>query len=350
MSELFNEIFQSLAKGNELVLATVIKVSGSTPRTSGSDMIVYNDGRISGTIGGGIVEGDVIRSALNLFGSNGAIISSYNLNQTGKADDMDLVCGGKMEILIEHLAAHKANVDMFRLMCDEIKMSRPFFWVGKVVEKGGQRKVERGVQTSDNKWSGSLSKEIELQTILGGINIQSDKTSLFKTNKQQYIVAPIMPPDTIYLMGAGHVSKEIALLAKQVGFKTLVFDDRKEFATPDRFPDADGVFVLKGFDSVFEEHSVSPGSYIIIVTRGHRFDKEVLAQALRTEAGYIGMIGSRKKKENVYQTLLNEGFLQNELDQVHCPIGLSIDAETPAEIGVSVIAQLIQHRARRRNQ
>jgi len=350
MSELFHEIFQSLVRGNELVLATVIGDTGSTPRTSGSDMVVYSDGTISGTIGGGIVEGDVIQSALKLFGSKGAIISSYNLNRTGKADDMDLVCGGQMKILIEYLAAHEENVEMFRLMCEEMKMSRPFFWVGKVVENGGQQKVERAVQTSDNKWSGSLSKEIGLQTILGGINIQSDKTALFKTDKQQYVVAPIMPPDTVYLMGAGHVSKEIALLAKQVGFRTLVFDDREEFANRARFPDADGVFVCKGFDSVFEEYSVSPGSYIIIVTRGHHFDKEVLAQALRTDAGYIGMIGSRRKKDSVYQALLNEGFSQSDLDQVHCPIGLSIDAETPAEIGVSVIAQLIQHRANQKKQ
>jgi xanthine dehydrogenase accessory factor len=349
MSELFHEIFGSLAKGDELVLVTVIGDSGSTPRTSGSDMVVYGDGAISGTIGGGIVEGDVIRSALKLFGSGGAVISSYDLVQTGRADDMDLVCGGKMKILIEHLSAHEANVEMFRLMCEEMKMCRPFFWVGKLVEISGRKEVERAVQTSDSTWAGSLSRDIELQTILGGINIHRDKTSLFETEKQQYVVAPVLPPYTVYLMGAGHVSKEIAVLARQVGFRILVFDDRADFANPARFPDVDGVFVCRGFASVFEEYSVAPGSYIVIVTRGHRFDKEVLAQALRTDAGYIGMIGSRRKKESVYQTLLREGFSQSDLDRVHCPIGLEIDAETPAEIGVSVIAQLIQHRASRRN-
>lgn len=350
MSELFHEIFASLAKGDELVLATVIGDSGSTPRTSGSDMIVYRDGTISGTIGGGIVEGDVIRSALQLFGTSGAVISSYNLIQTGRADDMDLVCGGKMKILIEHLSAHEENVEMFRLMCEEMKLSRPFFWVGKVVENSGQRNVERAVRTADNNWSGFLANEIELQAILGGIDTPHGKTSLFETNRRQYVVAPVMPPDTVYLMGAGHVSKEIALLTKQVGFRTLVFDDREEFANPARFPAVDGVFVCRGFDSVFEEYSVAPGSYIIIVTRGHRFDKEVLAQALRTDAAYIGMIGSSRKRESVYQALQAEGFTQHDLDRVHCPIGLSIDAETPAEIGVSVVAQLIQHRAGRKKQ
>ncbi|MHB8811092.1 MAG: XdhC family protein, partial [Desulfobulbaceae bacterium] len=192
-------------------------------------------------------------------------------------------------------------------------------------------------------------KEIELQAILGGLNIRSEKTSLFETNARQYVVAPIRPPDTVYLMGAGHVAKEVAHLAKKVGFRTLVFDDRAEFANPARFPDADGVFVCKSFANVFAEYSVAPGSYIIIVTRGHRFDKEILAQALRADAGYIGMIGSRRKRESVYQALRQEGFSQRDLARVHCPIGLEIDAETPAEIGVSVIAQLIQHRADRRD-
>ena len=349
MSELFHEIFQSLAKGTELVLATVVGDSGSTPRTSGSDMVVYRDGTISGTIGGGIVEGDVIKSARDLFASGGAIISSYDLTRTGRADDMDLVCGGRMKILIEHLAAHKENIELFRNMSDEMKQSRPFFWVGKVIKNGKSNLVERAVQTVDDRWIGTLEKELELQAILGGFKNHKGKTTLLENDKHQYVVAPVMPPETVYLMGAGHVSKEIAVLTKQVGFRTLVFDDREEFANSGRFPDADGVYVCKSFDRLFDEFSITPGGYIIIVTRGHRSDKEVLAQALTSKAAYIGMIGSSRKRESVYQTLLNEGFSQSDLDQVLCPIGLDIDAETPAEIGVSVIAQLIQHRANRRN-
>jgi len=350
MNELFQEIYHSLVQGNELVLATVVSDKGSTPRTSGSNMVVYRDGSISGTIGGGIIEGDVIRSAMNLFGSSGAMISSYNLTRTGRADDMDLVCGGQMKILLEHVVSHAGNVEMFELMCEELNNSRPFFWVGKVVENGKLNQIERAVQTADKRWVGLLAKELELQAILGGFNIHHDKTALLANDRRQYVVSPIIPPDTVYLMGAGHVAKEIALLTKQVGFKTFVFDDRAEFANQERFPGADGVYVCNSFERVFEDFDVIPGGYVIIVTRGHRSDKEVLAQALRTDAGYIGMIGSRSKKESVYQALLKEGFMQSDLDQVHCPIGLSIDAETPAEIGVSVIAQLIQHRANRRIQ
>lgn len=155
----------------------------------------------------------------------------------------------------------------------------------------------------------------------------------------------MIPSDTVYIMGGGHVSKELALLTKQVGFKTLVFDDREEFANKARFPDIEGVFICSDFSKVFEDFNITPGGYVVIVTRGHRFDKEVFASALKTNAEYIGMIGSRKKRQYTYQSLIAEGYQQSDLDRVYCPIGLSINAETPAEIGVSIVAQLVQHRA-----
>jgi xanthine dehydrogenase accessory factor len=193
-----------------------------------------------------------------------------------------------------------------------------------------------------------LPKDPALQEKLNGFSNDHGNTALIDIDNNHYVVAPIQPPDTAYIIGAGHVSKEIALLTKQVGFRTLVFDDRGEFANTERFPDVDGVYVCGDFAGVFDTFAITPGSYIVIVTRGHRFDKEVLAQALGTDAGYIGMIGSRKKRDYVYSQLRNEGFDSSELERVYCPIGLAIDAETPAEIAVSIVAQMIHHRANRR--
>ena len=134
-----------------------------------------------------------------------------------------------------------------------------------------------------------------------------------------------------------------------MGFRIIVFDDRAEFANANRFPDADEIRICRGFAEVFNGFNTTPDDFIVIVTRGHRFDKEVLAQALQTEAGYIGMIGSRRKRDTIYNELIDQGVHQSALEQVFCPIGLAIDAETPAEIGVSIVAQLIQHRAKRKN-
>lgn len=343
--KLFKEIRDSMINGQELVMATVVGDSGSTPRSSGSKMVVHRDGSIAGTIGGGSIEGDVIQRAQKLFANKTALIISYNLNQTGKADDMDLICGGRMQVLLEHVACTQNNTEMYELICAEIEKSQPFFWVGKISD-GKDKIIERAAVREKQEWVGSLKEETALLNQLSEMRLKPAHTALFDINRQhQYVVEPIKPPEALYIVGAGHVSKEIALLTKQVGFKTIVFDDRVEFANRKRFPEVEAVHICKDFQSVFEEYHISPGSYIIIVTRGHRFDKEVLAQALQSQAAYIGMIGSKKKRESVYQVLVNEGCSRNELDAVHCPIGLSIAAETPAEIAVSIVAELIQHRA-----
>ena len=308
-------------------------------------MIVFRDGKISGTIGGGSVEADVIQSALGLFEAPGALLSSYDLTQSGGRDDMDLVCGGKMRFLIELIASTRDSLSMFKRMSEEIKMARPFFWIGKVEEDGGNQRVERVVLTAEGTWLGPLLPVPDLKEMLAKSAKGVAKTSLVEAGGHHYVFCPFQPPDTLFLLGAGHVSQEIAPLAKQIGFHTVVIDDRADFANAERFPAADEVFVRSGFARVFDELSVTPGSSIVIVTRGHRYDREVLAQALRTEAGYIGMIGSSSKRKSVYEALIKEGFEKSSLDQVCCPVGLSIDAETPTEIAISVVAELIQHRA-----
>ncbi|MDJ0666911.1 MAG: XdhC family protein [Desulfobacterales bacterium] len=349
MSEILQEIYQVLVDGQELVVATIISDSGSTPRTAGSKMLVYTDGRISGTIGGGAVEADVIRTARHLFETRGAVMAAYDLSQDGHADAMDLVCGGRITVLVEHVPVNNINIETYAAACEELKMSRPFFWIGSIAGDGARCRVARAVLTASNQTVGSFQPGSEMQKTLTGSHFDSSPTALVETSGPSYVIESIRPPDTIYLVGAGHVAQEIAALARQVGFRLWVFDDRPEFANPARFPEAEEIRICPGFRNVFDGSGITAGSYIVIVTRGHRFDKEVLAQALRTGAGYIGMIGSRRKKEHIFKDLIEEGFEPSALDQVFCPIGLPIEAETPAEIGVSVVAQLIQHRAGRKN-
>jgi xanthine dehydrogenase accessory factor len=146
-------------------------------------------------------------------------------------------------------------------------------------------------------------------------------------------------------MGAGHVSLATAQVARLAGFRVQVVDDRAEFAHPDRFPHAESVAAVDDFENALAGRDLGPDDYVVIVTRGHRHDREVLAQALKTKAGYIGMIGSSRKRRAIYEALLAEGFTQNDLDRVYSPIGLSIGAQTPEEIGISIVAQLVQVRA-----
>jgi xanthine dehydrogenase accessory factor len=149
---------------------------------------------------------------------------------------------------------------------------------------------------------------------------------------------------TLYCFGGGHVAVPTAQLASLVGFRVVVIDDRPEFANFERFPDAI-INVIDDFDRAFDGLEIDEDSFIVIVTRGHQYDRTVLAQSLKTRAGYIGMISSRKKRETIYKALASDGADITKLEQVHSPIGINIGGETPEEIAVSIVAELIQVRS-----
>ena len=162
--------------------------------------------------------------------------------------------------------------------------------------------------------------------------------------KKYIFVEPIIPDAVLYLFGAGHVSTYVAPLAHLVGFEVCVIDDRDEFANAKRFPVADEILVCS-FADAFKRLNLHASSYVTIVTRGHRYDRDVLRSALMEETAYIGMIGSRRKRDKIFQSLIDEGVTKEAIDRVHSPIGLDIGAETPEEIAVSIVAELVRARA-----
>jgi xanthine/CO dehydrogenase XdhC/CoxF family maturation factor len=161
--------------------------------------------------------------------------------------------------------------------------------------------------------------------------------------KMEVLLEPIFSEPTVFIFGAGHVSQQLAPLAKKVSFKVVVIDDREMFANRGRFPDADEVIVSE-FEKCFDQLNIDGSSYIVIVTRGHLYDGFVLEQAIKTNARYIGMIGSKKKIQTLYQDLMKKGIPKETLDRVYAPIGIDINSETPEEIAVSIVGELIKVR------
>jgi xanthine dehydrogenase accessory factor len=155
----------------------------------------------------------------------------------------------------------------------------------------------------------------------------------------EVFVEPILPQPVVYLFGGGHVSMAVAQAARAAGFGVGVVDDREQFANTERFPMAQEIFT--SFEEAFERLKPNASSYLVIVTRGHKEDMRCLAWAVRTEARYIGMIGSRRKVISVYQALEKEGFRPEEFERVYAPTGLEIGALTPEEIAISITAELI---------
>ena len=154
------------------------------------------------------------------------------------------------------------------------------------------------------------------------------------------------PKEEVLIFGAGHIAVCVSKLAKTVGFKVTIIDDRKEFANQDRFPEADEI-IAEETEKALTHLNITPSSYIIVLTRGHLKDEEVLGSVIKLGAAYIGMIGSRKKNTTVFQRLTKKGISQEELDKVHTPIGIDINAQTPEEIAVSIMAEIIQARRKK---
>ncbi|MBQ1352784.1 MAG: XdhC family protein [Firmicutes bacterium] len=153
-------------------------------------------------------------------------------------------------------------------------------------------------------------------------------------------------PTTAYIYGAGHVALALEPILRFVDFKTVVIDDRAEYANRERFPDAEDVIVLDSFEDSFKDIETDENSYIVIVTRGHMGDYDVLKQAIKKKRAYLGMIGSRKKNETLYQMLRDEyGVTDEEIYNIHAPIGLEIHSETPEEIAISIVGEMINARA-----
>lgn len=156
-------------------------------------------------------------------------------------------------------------------------------------------------------------------------------------------IEPIIPEPSLIILGAGHVGRALSKLGKFLGFKVIVVDDREEYANKENFPDADEI-IINDFESISQKCPVSKNDYIVIATRGHIHDLEALRSALRTDARYIGLVGSRRKRALLFKTLTDDGFSQEDINRVITPVGLPIGSVTPEEIAVSIMAQIIQFR------
>jgi xanthine dehydrogenase accessory factor len=348
MKKLLQSICHLLEEGEDLCLTTIIGHSGSTPRSVGTQMVVRRSGAIIGTIGGGLIEFHAQKLAREVFKTGKALTETVEFTGADAAATDQMICGGRMEILLELIIADPENLKEFKELIVALQKGHRGFLIKALDTTGeGVRRMEWCLVQNDSVTLGTFPCPVSLITGLTGEAAKAKQPLAVTVEDKRFFVEPTVLPGTVYLFGAGHVSRPVAELASLVDFQTVVVDDRHEFANAERFPRADLVVVVPSSQQSFEGLEIDRDSYLVILTRGHLHDKTVLEQALKTDAGYIGMIGSRRKRDLIYQELLTKGFGQSELDRVHAPIGLAIGAETPEEIAVSIVAELIQIRAGR---
>ncbi|BBO91782.1 XdhC family aldehyde oxidoreductase maturation factor [Desulfosarcina ovata] len=334
-----------LGKGETFVLATIISHSGSTPRTSGSKMIVTADGRGIGTIGGGLLEAEVMSRAVKLIPTGASDLIPFDLGLENVAS-MDMICGGQAEVLLDCITPDSETVAIFDGWRAVLESGGKGCFVTMVDTAGDHvGPVKHGLVSARGEVDGNFPLSAnELERVAAAAS-RSAEIRTVRVTGGFAVLEPAGQVCAAYLFGAGHVARATAHLASLVGFRVSVADDRKEYANRERYPDAQEVRVLEDFNRCLPDTAMGQNDFVIIVTRGHLHDKTVLAQALKTHAGYIGMIGSRRKRDATYAALIKEGFSQADIDRVHSPIGLSIGADTPEEIAVSIVGELIAHRA-----
>jgi len=187
----------------------------------------------------------------------------------------------------------------------------------------------------------SVGKPELLHFDLTGTDAEKDK--MICGGIMDVFVEPILSPPTLYIFGGGHIALSLAKIGKIIGLRVVVIDERPEFASRDRFPEVDEI-IFSDFVEVFPKLRMDKSSYVVIVTRSHLSDKAVLEWAMTTEAAYIGMIGSKRKVNTIFENLRSRGISDDSLKNVHAPIGLDINAETPEEIAVSILAEIIKMR------
>lgn len=336
-------LFEAIAsESSPACLVTILHQDGSTPRTAGARMLVYANGGIQGTIGGGLVEAQAMKLAARVLETGVAKTASYDL--TGRQDvDMDMICGGSLELLLEPVdqQLREAFADLAGRLLSGRKAAMVTTLAGQPV------RIQRTVlhRDADGVWQGMAAGQ--------GLQGEPPAWELEEAEDVRRLWERHHPVPTLYLFGAGHVAQSTAVVATEAGFRVVVLDDRPEFANIERYPMASRILTPPHFEDIYQwrpmaEEVLGPGSYVAILTRGHRHDATVLAQSLRTPAGWIGMIGSRSKRDATYERLRQEGLGDADFARVHCPIGLPIGAQTPGEIAVSIVGQCIQHRAGQR--
>ncbi len=348
MESVFKAAVEELDDKKPMVVATVVRTSGSTPQKSGAKLLVRQDGSGVGTLGGGCVEGDIWFAAQELLKRGGdAELRDYELNEDLAAQD-GLVCGGTMYFLIDPIRDSDPYRD-FAAQAAHAYAGGPPMAIVNVTDAPAGSKVKVGTKMlvrENGDTQGSLGdKVLEAMTTAKARDLMAmGKNDYLRLDDgiECYIEAYTTPP-TLVLIGGGHVSKAIAPIAKSVGFRIFVFDDREQFSNPERFPEAD-ITLVGDYRDGFDKLPVNTNSFVVVASRGHQFDDAAVSGALRTPASYIGLLGSKRKTILIFEELIRNGFDPEELRRINAPIGLDIGGRTPEEIAISVMSEIIAFR------
>jgi len=353
MESIYDQLAEFAAAGDEVAIATIVDVRGSVPREVGAKMIVHPLGRHVGTVGGGCGEADVIRAALDVLQTGDPVTVHVDLTEEISMQALG-VCGGVMDVFLERFAAEPVDVsavpasasmskpELYARMRSAMARREPVALLTVVRGPGAGNEAVVGLDGDPvgTLGLGTLEEKVlpDARRVLEGrqhrlLRYPEDGVSVFVEVQRRR-------PELL-IVGAGHIAVPLAQMAAMCDFTVTVLDDRASFANSERFPHAHQVIAAPLRETV-RQMPMDADSFIVLVTRGHSHDVECLLEVLDRPVAYIGMIGSQRRVDAVLSLLVEEqGIAPEKLDRVYAPIGLAIGSQTPSEIAVCILAEMI---------
>jgi xanthine/CO dehydrogenase XdhC/CoxF family maturation factor/CTP:molybdopterin cytidylyltransferase MocA len=341
MQNIYSILLNELDKGVPLVIATIVGTKGSTPQVQGVSAIFSENGLVSGTLGGGILEATAQEKASQAIAEKRFLLFESDLD-AGISDAESAICGGKALILID--ADPKKHINIFRNINNSLKKRHSGVLVTMIPE--GKTEILRywieNNTITDSVPEPELSKHKEEIK-----NCLAENQCYYLKNTYSLFIEPIFPLPELIIAGAGHIGQAVSHISSLLGFEVTVIDDRPEFCNKEKLPDADHL-IVDNIGKAVHDIPKTQDTYIVIVTRGHKYDADVLRQCLDTDIAYIGMIGSRRKIRLIREKFVDEGWATpSQFDRIHAPIGIEIGSQTVQEIAVSICAQMVLVRSQK---
>ncbi len=350
MRELLTDIDRWRAEGKSVALATVVQTWGSAPRPAGSKMAVSDTGEMAGSVSGGCVEGAVVEEALQALKAGRPRLVRYGVSDEA-AWEVGLTCGGTLTVFVEPLfgPARAGPVDPGSRLEPEDLLMRDEPAVRAVVIQGPEEVLgESAVVHPDGRLSGRLDPRLvdgvrpTLSAVLRS-NAPEIKTLPFAAEEIEVFLDPLTPPFTLVIVGAVHIAIALTRLAKVLDYRVVIVDPRRAFATRERFPEADRLMGLWP-DEALRQLGLNASTAVAVLSHDPKLDDPALRVALPSAAFYVGALGSEATNDQRRRRLIDAGLKEAELARLHAPIGIEVGSQTPEEIAVSILAEVVAAR------
>ena len=345
------EDLQTISPGETAVaVATLVSATGSTSKKVGTKMVVGGSGRLLGGVTiGGCVDAQVVEAADALIASGGRRLLSISLDDD-EAWEIGLTCGGNVDVLIEHVNV-RDDVDpvVSAHAAARAVLSRGEVAVVATPLDGGSAALVIGADGARHGTLGGNALDAAATTIAEDVLRSASRVEAIELDGVTHRVFfdRQAPPTTIVIVGAGQIAMSLTRMARELGIQTIVVDGRERYATRERFPDADDIRV--GMPSeIIASIAPTQRTAFVLIAHDYKYELPALRLLLRSKAGYVGMLGSKKRGEAVRVLLRDEGYTDDELARIHTPIGLDIGGKTPPEVALSILAELVAVRSGKR--